>query len=120
MFYWIANHNFFKRYTFIRKIQCWIFGHHWNAWTINKGKAWCAWCCSYTGDYPKMRKVKKKLTFNDRVERFLLKFFCIITILAGYIFWYLPFEPFYEIMVMMFLLFICFMLSILHFYDKFE
>ena len=54
---YIANNNFFDKPTFIRKIQCNIFGHDWFTWATDKkhGK-WCAWCARPTGDYPKMRR----------------------------------------------------------------
>ena len=58
MLYWLANHNFFDRYTFIRRIQCKLFGHDWYAWQRQGNKGWCAWCVTKTSAYPKMRKVK--------------------------------------------------------------
>ena len=56
MLYWLANNNFFSKYTFIRKIQCNIFGHNWYTWTINKTGPYCAWCGRITEKHPKMRK----------------------------------------------------------------
>jgi len=56
MFHKIANHNFFGKPTFIRKIQCDIFGHEWFCLTIYKGEQWCGWCGRFTGKYPKMRE----------------------------------------------------------------
>ena len=62
MLYWLANTNFFGRPTFIRKIQCDVFGHCWFATTLTKDlpkyKNWCGWCGREVGPYPKMRERK--------------------------------------------------------------
>ena len=65
MLYWLANHNFFNKYTFIRNIQCKIFGHNW--FTVSsrkKNDVWtkgCAWCGNMNiGEYPKMRERRGK------------------------------------------------------------
>jgi len=56
MLYWLANYNFFNNYTFIRKIQCNIFGHPWNCWiTVKYGEKWCTWCGRSTTKTPNMR-----------------------------------------------------------------
>lgn len=46
----IADTNWFNKPTFIRKVQCCIFGHrHSDKMMIKKkdGSLWCAWCARY-------------------------------------------------------------------------
>ena len=57
MLRWLANRNFFNRPTFIRKVQCDVFGHEW--FCFDKKNEWCAWCARKTGPYPKMRERKQ-------------------------------------------------------------
>ena len=56
----LANHNFFRKYTLIRKIQCYLFGHEWFTWVKAEGakSGWCAWCATVTSPYPRMRERK--------------------------------------------------------------
>ena len=54
---YIANNNFFGKPTFIRTIQCNVFGHNWRTFIVGKNRIkWCALCSRPTGDYPRMRK----------------------------------------------------------------
>lgn len=53
---YIANNNFGRGYTTIRRVQCDIFGHQWFTMDTQDGRKWCAWCSRCTGKYPKMRR----------------------------------------------------------------
>jgi hypothetical protein len=57
MLKWFAYTNFFGHYTFLRRIQCNIFGHEWFCWLVNDTKleGWCGWCVRKTSMYPKMK-----------------------------------------------------------------
>jgi hypothetical protein len=49
--------NFFDKPTFIRKIQCSVFGHPKHSLLLNYyKKPWCTWCASYI----KIKDVRKE------------------------------------------------------------
>lgn len=64
LFDWLANHNFFNKPTFIRKVQCNIFGHHSRTVLSRRGErpAWCAWCARPLPDGARIRTTLEDLT----------------------------------------------------------
>lgn len=53
---YLANTNFFDKPTFIRKIQCFVFGHHPNTILNYATYKHCAWCSSKIKMNSKIRK----------------------------------------------------------------